>query len=123
MARQMDEGGSFECVTETKTAALAEKEQGGSSQIALPVHGVMDLVIDSESDIDPPLDADGGRWVTSKQAHMLAQQRGCDRSLEGFRKWSKRNPEKCKQQLRLRRLPQSRRNTAPSFEDLNFKRI
>ena len=67
-----------------------------------------------------PSRPDGLRWLSSEQAWMVAQKRGCERNLEGFRKWSKRHPEKCSESFSLLRLPVllKGRSTDPAFEDL-----
>ena len=67
-----------------------------------------------------PSRPDGLRWLSSEQAWEVAKKRGCKRNLEGFRKWSKRHPEKCSESFFLRGLPVllRGRNTDSAFEDL-----
>lgn len=70
---------------------------------------------------EPPLDADGGRWLTSRQAYKEAALRGCSRNEEGFKKWSAKHPDQCLKDFQLRRLKNlTSRNTAPSFEDMKY---
>ena len=71
----------------------------------------------------PPSRPDGLRWLSSKQAWKVAEKRGCERNLEGFRKWSKRHPEKCSESFSLRGLPVllRGRSTDPAFEDLQYE--
>lgn len=80
----------------------------------------IDFETKSKADRDSaPMEADGDQWLTSREAYQVAQERGCLRSFEGFRKWSRRNPDNCAQELQLRRLANnSRRNNAPSYEDI-----
>jgi hypothetical protein len=67
------------------------------------------------------VEADGGRWLTTSQGFAVAGQRGCDRSFDAFRSWSKRNPALCESQYQLRHISHgSRSNTAASFEDLGL---
>lgn len=70
-----------------------------------------------------PSRPDGLRWLSSEQAWKVAQKRGCERNLEGFRKWSKRHPEKCSESFSLRGLPVllRGRSTDPAFEDLQYE--
>ena len=70
-----------------------------------------------------PSRPDGLRWLSSKQAWKVAEKRGCERNLEGFRKWSKRHPEKCSESFSLRGLPVllRGRSTDPAFEDLQYE--
>jgi hypothetical protein len=70
----------------------------------------------------PPNRADGKRWLSSKDAWILAKERGCDRNLEGFKKWSARNPEKCSEIFSLLKLPILNKgsNVVPAFEDLRY---
>ena len=70
-----------------------------------------------------PSRPDGLRWLSSEQAWEVAQKRGCERNLEGFRKWSKRHPEKCCEVFSLLRLPVllKGRSTDPAFEDLLYE--
>jgi hypothetical protein len=65
------------------------------------------------------VEADGVRWLTTSQGFAVASQRGCDRSFDAFRSWSKRNPAECLAQYQLRHISHgTRSNTAASFEDL-----
>ena len=67
----------------------------------------------------PSSKPDGKRWLSSKDAWSLAQKRGCERNLPGFKRWSERNPDKCIQVFSLRRLLSIRgTSAAPTFEDL-----
>lgn len=60
-----------------------------------------------------------GKGLTTQQAFELARERGCTKTKEAFRSWSKRNPVECERLYGLRVLPnQSRDNTAPSYEDV-----
>lgn len=69
----------------------------------------------------PPGKPDGKRWLSSEQAWNIAMKRGCDRSLQGFRSWSKRHPDECLENFSLRRLASIRgRTTTPAFEDLRY---
>lgn len=70
----------------------------------------------------PPNRADGKKWLSSKDAWILAKERGCDRNLEGFKKWSARNPEKCSEIFSLLKLPILNKgsNVFPVFEDLRY---
>lgn len=70
-----------------------------------------------------PSRPDGLRWLSSEQAWKVAQARGCERNLEGFRKWSKRYPEKCREVFSLFRLPVllKGRSSDPAFEDLLYE--
>lgn len=119
IARAMDEGKDFESVTKSKSPVSSATNGADSS--GRPLQVGMNFGLGAQPINVPPLDADGCRWVTSKQAYTLAQERGCQRNLEGFKRWSKRNPDDCEQMFSLRRLIQSKRNTAPAFEDLNFR--
>ena len=76
----------------------------------------------TESNIRPSR-PDGLRWLSSEQAWKVAQTRGCERNLEGFRKWSKRYPEKCREVFSFLRLPVllKGRSTDPAFEDLLYE--
>jgi hypothetical protein len=82
-------------------------------------------VIDSgtESKI-PPKKPDGLRWLSSEQAWEVAKRRGCARNLEGFRKWSPRNPDECLKLYGLLRLPVlvKGNSSAPAFEDVHYVR-
>jgi hypothetical protein len=78
----------------------------------------LDSVTESNTPSSKP---DGKRWLSSKDAWSLAQKRGCDRNLEGFRRWAERNSNKCLELFFLRKLPSIRgRNNAPAFEDLRY---
>jgi hypothetical protein len=70
----------------------------------------------------PPKKPDELRWLSSRRAHQVAVERGCLRNLEGFRKWAKRNSDKCLQDYSLRRLPSllTGDNSAPAFEDVQY---
>ena len=66
-----------------------------------------------------PSKPDGKRWLSSEQAWNIAVERGCDRSLNGFRSWSKRHPDKCLDCFSLCRLESMQgRTSTPAFEDL-----
>ena len=69
---------------------------------------------------NPPNKPDGGRWLSSKQAHRIAVERGCERTLHGFTTRARREPEECLQIYALRRLPPLvKGNTSvPAFEDV-----
>ena len=61
--------------------------------------------------------ADGLQWLTTQQAYAVATQQGCDRSYNGFRTWSKRNPADCERLYGLRSTGYSgKSNIAASFE-------
>lgn len=79
-----------------------------------------DLVLDSVTNSKtPPNKPDGRRWLSSEQAWNIAMERGCDRSLKGFRSWSKRHPDECLGRFSLSRLESIRgRTSTPAFEDL-----
>jgi len=70
----------------------------------------------------PPSKADGKRWLSSKDAWLIAKDRGCDRNLEGFRKWSVRHPDMCSESFSLSKLPVLVKGctTAPAFQDLRY---
>jgi hypothetical protein len=91
--------------------------------LSLPLESVTDssdLFLDSVTDSKAsPIKPDCKRWLSSEQAWNIARERGCDRSLAGFRSWSKRNPDECSIFFSLRRLESLRgRTSAPAFEDL-----
>jgi hypothetical protein len=70
----------------------------------------------------PPKKPDELRWLSSRRAHQVAVERGCSRSLEGFRKWANRNSDKCFQDYSLRKLPSPVKgdSSAPAFEDVQY---
>ena len=82
----------------------------------------LDFVLESVTESKtPPSKPDGKRWISSEQAWNVAQKRGCDRNLNGFRNWSKRHPDKCLECFSLRRLESIQgRTCAPAFEDLRY---
>lgn len=95
----------------------------------IPLFTKLDSVTESNSEINdsvtesktPPNKPDGKRWLSSERAWNLAKERGCSRSLEGFRKWCKRHDDECIKLLSLRRLESIRgRTSAPAFEDLLY---
>jgi hypothetical protein len=66
-----------------------------------------------------PAKADGGRWLTTRQAHQAAVDRGFDRNLNAFKGWSGRSIEDCIIKFSLRRLESpSKSHSSPAFEDL-----
>jgi hypothetical protein len=66
-----------------------------------------------------PSKFDGGQWLTTKQAHEKAIQRGCTLdSLSKFKTFGYEHPDKCLEEFSLRKLPRGRRgNAAPTYED------
>jgi hypothetical protein len=70
-----------------------------------------------------PSRPDGLRWLSSEQAWKVSQTRGCERNLEGFRKWSKRKPDSCSELYGLLKLPSPPKGntTTPAFEDLQYE--
>lgn len=62
-----------------------------------------------------------GRMLTTQQAWEVARERGCGKSKEAFRSWSKRNPADCQRLYQLQVLENSTRdNTLPSYEDVSI---
>lgn len=63
-----------------------------------------------------PLQANLG-GLTTAEAHRLACDRGCQKSKEAFRSWSRRNPQECERLYGLKVLENSSRdNTLPSYQ-------
>jgi hypothetical protein len=137
-ARSLDSGENFELVqisSELKALPpLAHPDQidifsylseSLDSETDSKVSGIgvifplLEFVTDSNS---PPKKPDELRWLSSKRAHQVAVERGCLRSLEGFRKWANRNSDKCLQDYSLRKLPSLVKgdSSAPAFEDVQY---
>ena len=89
-----------------------DAQQGGSSPSQV-----------SEHPTESPQKADGGRWLTTKDAWQRARGRGCTKeNKDAFRSWANRNPGDAAKRYGLRRIerPPSKDNSLASFEDLRW---
>jgi hypothetical protein len=92
-------------------------QESGAGQIS--IFEVIDSVSESKTPSKKP---DGLKWLSSEQAWEVAKARGCERNLEGFRKWCPRKPQKCLELYGLRKLPVlvKGNSSAPAFEDVQY---
>lgn len=114
-----------ELLTELKNEGLnspADSIEIENSSIAVP--GQLSLLSsesrsNSEGSLLQPKQADGERWLTSKQAYEVAQTRGYSVSYGTFREWAREKSGECLKLYSLRRLESvtSVKGT-PVFEDL-----
>lgn len=77
--------------------------------------------IDSVSKSKSSVTNSMGRYLTTAGAYRVAVSRGCDKSKDAFRSWSRRNPEQCLSLYGLsllERVPGDKSNAVPSYEDV-----
>ena len=122
IARKLDAGESLESVTQTKGVDSVRASLECPGQLPMTLEGDHEPIDELAAASDIPEYADGKCWLTLAQAYERASERGCSRTFNAFRSWVQRSPLLCERDYRLRRLPSSTtRNTAPGFEDLDFK--
>jgi hypothetical protein len=129
IARRLDLGESENLVSSVPPEAdpvqpIVESEIPQVNPDQMDLFELIPEVIESVTESKSlPSKPDGFRWLSSEQAWKIAKDRGCERNLEGFRKWGKRHPDLCSELYGLRKLPSPPKgNTvAPAFEDLQYE--
>jgi hypothetical protein len=64
------------------------------------------------------------QYLTTREAYGVAVSRGCEKTKNGFRSWSRRDPGQCLTLYGLKLLerdPSDKSNVIPSYEDTLFQ--
>lgn len=104
----------------SKSTQAVGKAQSRTLETKTPL-----LFGESKSDLlhdSPPAVADGERWLTGPQALQVALRRGYVETQTRFTLWARRKPNKCLEELGLRRFDSQLRGSraTPIFEDMQY---